>query len=135
MTAASWRGLWTGLIVVLAASAGCAGPSPPDGGSNAIQRTVSLPAHEFFEANLEMNESADVTYEWSTEGTSIAFDVHSHANQEVRYYHRSNGSSGQGSFQAPSQGAYSLLWENASDAPVNLTLAIEGDFQVRSYAP
>lgn len=122
------------LVVLSVLSTGCTDPTGR-GAPSVLDRSVSVDPGSFFEANLEMNESAQFTFEWSTDGTDVAFDVHSHASTQVDYHHRSNGSSGRGSFQAPSDGGYSLLWENPSKARVNLTFEVEGDFQIVSFAP
>lgn len=110
--------------------------SSPAPAANTVERTVEISAGEFFEANLEMNESSHLTYEWTTaDGSQVAFDVHSHTYTGVRYHARDNGSAGQGTFTAPSNGTYSLLWENPGDEPATVELTIEGDFVVESFAP
>lgn len=120
--------------VLLVLAAGCSSSTAPP--PTTVERTEDLAPGEFFEANLAMNDSAELSYEWETaNGSSLAFDVHSHTYTGVRYHEQANGTSGQGTFTAPRNGTFSLLWENTGDGPAIVSLAIEGDFRVESFAP
>lgn len=122
------------LLIGLAALAGCS--QPPPAPANSFEREVALSPGSFVEVNLAMNDSAELAYRWSTAPeATIAFDVHSHAGGEVRYHERANATSGEGSFTAPSEGTYSLLWENTADEEITVDVAIEGDFRIDSIVP
>lgn len=122
------------LVASLAALAGCS--QPPAAPADTFEREVDLAPGSFVEVNLAMNDSAELAYRWSTAPeATIAFDVHSHAGDEVRYHERANASSREGSFTAPSGGTYSLLWENTADEEVTVEVEVEGEFRVDSVVP
>lgn len=120
--------------VVVAALGGCLSA---DGPATTIERERAVDPGSFVEANLAMNHSAELTYRWSTSPSAeVAFDVHSHPSRgEVAYHDRYNASEGEGSFTAPSEGTYSLLWENRGEEPVTVSFHIAGDVELVSTAP
>lgn len=125
---------WVLLAAGLVLAAGCTtGPAPP---ATTVDREVSVDPGSFFEANLAMNESAELAYEWTTaNGSTVAFDVHSHTSTGIQYHERANGTAGEGTFAAPEEGTFSLLWENPAEDPATLSLTIEGDFEIESTVP
>lgn len=120
--------------VVVAALGGCLSA---DGPATTIERERTVEPGSFVEANLAMNGSAELTYRWSTSpSTEVAFDVHSHPSRdEVAYHERYNATGDEGSFTAPSEGTYSLLWENRGEEPVTVSFRIEGEVELVSIAP
>lgn len=126
--------LLLGLVAASAVLAGCS--QQPPAPENTFEREATVPAGSFFEANLAMNESAEITYDWSTSPEVVlAFDVHSHDGREVRYHDRVNASTHEGSFTAPSQGTFSLLWENTGGEEITVEVTVEGEFGLASVAP
>lgn len=115
--------------------AGCAS-SPADEPANQLERSVTVPAGEFVEANLQMGENDTIRYEWSTSnGTQLSFDVHSHGQGGVETYETARGAVGQGSFAAPGNDTFSLLWANEGEEPAELSFSIAGSFSVDSIVP
>lgn len=114
--------------------AGCAEEGAP--AATSLDREETIAPGGFFEANLAMNESAEIAYRWSTSPeTAVGFDVHSHEGGEVRYHEQASAAWGEGSFTAPEQGTFSLLWENTAEDPVEVAIHVEGDFALASVAP
>lgn len=126
--------LAAGLLLATVALAGCMdGSAPP---TNTFDREASIAPGGFFEANLAMDESAEIVYRWSTSPeTTVGFDVHSHAGDEVRHHEQASAASGQGAFTAPEEGTFSLMWENPAEDPVEVTIHVEGAFELVSEAP
>lgn len=120
-------------LTLAAAAAGCAGEASP---ATTIERNETVEPGSFVELNLEMNASAELAYRWSTTPeTTIAFDVHSHEGTDVRYHEQVEASQHEGSFTAPEDGGYSLLWENTASEPVTVEIHIQGALVLDSVAP
>jgi hypothetical protein len=99
-----------------------------------LYETVSVPPGQFFEINTQMPANGTFCWDW-TSGADLAFDVHSHFDDEVQYLVELTDSSDKGCFTNEREGGYSLLWENGGAAPVSLTYTVWGDFTVDSYFP
>lgn len=104
-------------------------PSPTD----VLERSFAIEPDGFAEVNLRMDRNASIRYDWTVEdGTSVRFDVHSHENDRVVVHEQTRAASGSGSFQAPEDGTFSLMWENTGDQPVRVSTHVEGTFELAS---
>lgn len=115
------------------AMAGCVDDEAP---AMTIERNETVEPGSFVELNLRTNASTELAYRWSTSPeTTVAFDVHSHDGDETRYHEQVDASAHEGTFTAPADGVYSLLWENPSSEPVTVAIHVEGDAVLASVAP
>lgn len=121
------------LLIVPLALVGCL----EDGREPVVEREETIEPGSFVELNLRMAEGGQIDYRWSTSpAREVAFDVHSHPSQgEVVYHERANATEGSGTFTASSEGTYSLLWENPTDEPVDVTAHVDGDAELASIQP
>lgn len=119
------------LVVLPALLAGCTGG---DGGpGNKVSRSLSVPEGGSAEANLAMDAGAGVTYEWETEpAVNLTFDIHTHENGTVDVLRSETATAGEGAFEAPRNGTFSLYWRDPAK-PVRLIVTIEGDFTLESF--
>ena len=131
------------LQLVLAALAitiaACSADDPTAGGADALEsltRQTQVTAGGSFEGNFIMKQGATVTCSFSTPSIALRWDVHTHvAGGEVL-------DSGvdrmtQIQFTAPSDGGYSILWENLDmvTTPLEISLTFDGDVQFHSWFP
>jgi len=56
-------------------------------------------------------------------GGRVEFNVHSHHGKEVTYHAKGTESSVAGTFSAPTEGKFYLMWENMSDGPVRIRVS------------
>jgi hypothetical protein len=121
-------------LLVLATIAGCAG-DPASPRDNVLSRETIIDADAFVEANLAMNASAELAYEWSTNGTSLAFDVHTHTARGLETFDTHNGTQAEGTFTAPRNGTFSIFWTNEGSQQARLSFSVSGKFTVDSLHP
>ncbi len=81
-----------------------------------------------------MPEGGTFHWDWTASQT-VAFDVHSHFDDEVQYLVEKTTDADRGSYTNDREGGYSLLWENTGNAPVTLEYRVWGEFEVDSYFP
>ena len=62
------------------------------------------------------------TSEHDGPGHRIEFNVHSHHGKDVTYHAKDSESSITGTFSAPAEGKFYLMWENVSDGPVRVRI-------------
>ncbi len=74
------------------------------------------------EVEVPMRAGEDLDYATSHdgEGERVAFNIHSHQGSEVSYYVQSSKAKVAGSFSAPWDGKFYLMWENVSDGAVRV---------------
>lgn len=99
-----------------------------------LYETVSVTPGQFFEINTQMPLGGTFCWDWAS-GADLAFDVHSHFDDEVQYLVELTASENKDCFTNEREGGYSLLWENGGATPVGLTYTVWGDFEVDSYFP
>lgn len=104
------------------------------GNGTFLAETVTVASGTFFEINTQMPGNGTFHWDWST-SQEVAFDVHSHFDDEVQYHVEKTTDADRGSFTNDREGGYSLLWENTGNAPVTLEYRVWGEFEVDSYFP
>lgn len=118
---------------LLVAGPGCLEDADEDA---LLEREPTIPAGEFFEVDLSMEEGQEVGYRWEAIAEApLAFDVHSHTDAGLSYHQQTNASTGQGTFAAPNPGTYSLLWANEGQTPLTVEIHIEGDAKILATSP
>jgi len=70
-----------------------------------------------------------VTYEWSTDGAAVNFDLHADA-PGIDYHRYERGSTAQasGELKAAFTGMHGWFWRNRSGKPATITLRVRGDY-------
>lgn len=107
---------------------------------NTIERTITVAGGgAFFEANLNMDAGANLSYEWRVMGSdAIAFNIHVHfeSNGSVLYPVEGNWNSLSGNYSHDYDTVGpSLMWENDGTVPLQVHYRVWGDFTVDSYFP
>lgn len=117
------------LLLVSALLAGCSFSSGSAVGD------ASVAPEKFKEINLGLKAGKTVTWDWSTTGGAARFDVHSHKDGVVTEHVIRAGTSDKGSFTAPADGEYSLLWENKGTATIHVAYNVHVDGKITSQFP
>lgn len=97
---------------------------PPDSGEYA--REVELPAHKVrgwvHEVEVPMRKGESFRYETAHEGAGgrVRFNVHSHHGRETTYHAEGTDARIAGTFTAPEEGKFYLMWENQSAKAVTV---------------
>lgn len=121
------------LISALLAPALLAGCAAEPGAPNKVSRSISVSEDGYAEANLAMEAGANLTYAWETEPVAnLTFDLHTHVNGSVEVFHEETATAGEGAFQAPRNGTFSLHWAEPGTA-LRLVATVEGDFTLESF--
>ncbi len=91
-------------------------------------KTLELPPNKVrgwvHEVEIPLRAGDMIHYGSDCEGPAgrIAFNVHSHRGKETTYHAKSTEAAVVGSFTAPWEGKFYLMWENTSDGPVRLRI-------------
>lgn len=101
--------------------------------NNVDRRTMTLGAASFYEINLILEKDASFNVSF-TASAPIKWDVHSHPEGRVKYWHQAEGTEGQLTFTAPSRGVYSVLFNNPGATDVQLQYEVMGRFRMHSHA-
>ncbi len=121
------------LLLTTLVLAGCLGASPPEPAPD-WERFLTVPPKGFAEVNLHLNATANLTYAWSTNGTTLGFDVHDHQGGEVTVHEAYEAEEGEGRFHASEAGTYSLLWRGleGQETMADVHVELGGSFTVQS---
>jgi plastocyanin len=123
------RALRVGLVAVLVvAAAGCASKL------SVANDGVLLAPGKWAEANLLLKAGDTISWEWAST-QAARFNVHTHEGGSAKDLVDESGVSGRDTFTAPKDGAYSLMWTNASPQPATLTYTITGAGTLDSTYP
>lgn len=91
--------------------------------------TFTLEPGEYTETKATMEEGATLSYQWTSEGGRINFDLHAHAGgQDVTYEKGRGQTEGEGSFETPFAGDHGWFWRNRDNEAVTVTLQLRGDY-------
>jgi len=125
-------------------------PTPPHGPSEQaataggdpqhLEKKFFIPAGKFAEVNVQMSAGEEATADYIVEeGGTIEWNVHSHPTAKDTVVHdEGEGPKGGMTFRAPSDGAYSFLWENKKgkrSVMVRVKLSLSGSARVTSWVP
>lgn len=109
-----------------------ASTAPAAGGSvGRVQLTLAPGQGE--EVKATMNAGDEFTYDWSTGGPVIRFELHGEPipakGDEFTSFEKGSSAGAKGKFRAPFNGTHGWYWRNNTDAPVTVTVIATGTFQ------
>ncbi|HEX8655285.1 MAG TPA: hypothetical protein VF693_08705 [Allosphingosinicella sp.] len=85
------------------------------------------------EVKATMNAGDEFSYEWSTGGPVIRFELHGEPipaqGDEFTSFEKGSSAGAKGKFRAPFNGTHGWYWLNNTDAPVTVTVSATGAFQ------
>lgn len=119
----------------VAVAAEVASPVAIDG-KNISQDTITvvIPARGETEYKIMLTKGAVLEYTWETTGTELFFDFHGDPKDDTTGYFKSYGtgtkSQASGSLAAPFEGNHGWYWKNSSNQPVQVTLEVNGTYQL-----
>jgi hypothetical protein len=87
--------------------------------ADAFQFSRILPVGGHYEQCLKVDAGHSLGWRFGA-SQSLAFNVHSHPDDEIVYHVRNETGSDEGSFQSPRSGVYCVMWENNSQQPSDL---------------
>ncbi len=95
---------------------------------------VVVPANHGVEYKFKMQQYANLTYEWHTQGESLLFDFHGEPLGDTTGYFESYALATthemKGSMTVPFEGVHGWYWKNTSDKEVIVTLITQGNYEV-----
>ncbi len=107
-------------------------PTAAAGGSlGSVQLTLAPGQGE--EVKATMNAGEEFTYEWSTGGPKIHFELHGEPKDakgsEFTSFEKATSAGAKGKFRAPFDGTHGWYWRNDTSAPVTVTVNATGTFR------
>ncbi|MGA9580738.1 MAG: hypothetical protein WBR13_02065 [Allosphingosinicella sp.] len=108
-----------------------ASPAAAVGGSiGRVQLTLAPGQGE--EVKATMNAGDEFTYDWSTGGPVIRFELHGEPipakGDEFTSFEKGSSAGAKGKFRAPFNGTHGWYWRNNTNAPVTVTVSATGTF-------
>lgn len=95
---------------------------------------VVVPAESGVEYKFRMDQFAKMTYQWSTDGDALEFDLHGEPAGDTTGYFESYvlavASKVEGSFTTPFDGSHGWYWKNTSDEDATVTLQVRGVYEI-----
>lgn len=95
---------------------------------------VVVPAGRGVEFKFSMQKFHKMTYEWTTNGEPLYFDLHGEPEGDTTGYFESYAiatlAEMKGSFTAPFSGAHGWYWKNKSSNPVSVRLNVNGEYVI-----
>ncbi len=109
-----------------------ASTAPAAGGSVGRVQLILAPG-QGEEVKATMNAGDEFTYEWSTGGPVIRFELHGEPipaqGDEFTSFEKGSSAAGKGKFRAPFNGTHGWYWRNNTNSPVTVTVSASGTFQ------
>lgn len=106
-------------------------PSATGGSVGRVQLILAPGRGE--EVKATMNAGDELTYEWSTGGPAIRFELHGEPipakGDEFTSFEKGSSEGAKGKFRAPFDGTHGWYWRNNTNAPVTVTVTATGTFQ------
>lgn len=100
---------------------------------NVDRQTRTVGAASFYEINLILEQGASFNFTF-TSTAPVKWDIHSHPNNQVKYWEEGEGTQGGASFTAPARAVYSVLFENPGAQDVEVRYEIRGRFRLHSHS-
>ncbi len=96
---------------------------------------VTVPANTGLEYKLYLQQGAEISYQWNTEGTDLYFDFHGEPDGDKSGYFKSymeaTANESAGNLVAPFTGIHGWYWKNDTGKVVNVTLKTKGQYLVK----
>jgi len=97
---------------------------------------LTVPAGRGIEYKFAMNQYQKLTYQWSTNGSALYFDLHgeprgdnySYTEGYFESYAIATLTEMKGSFTAPFSGMHGWYWKNNTDSSVTVKLVVTGSY-------
>ena len=109
-----------------------ASAAPAAGGSAGRVQLVLQPG-QGEEVKATMNAGDELTYQWSTGGPVIRFELHGEPiparGDEFTSFEKGSSAGAKGRFRAPFDGTHGWYWRNDTKAPVTVTVSATGTFR------
>lgn len=120
-----FRSLAAALFAVFAAVA-CGGNQldlERDGPST-VEDARTIEPSKFAEGEFDLTPGASITVEFSTGGTPVTWNLHTHDDDQTQNLHQGESAADRYEYTATKAGHYWPMWENKSTAEVTLTVEI-----------
>jgi hypothetical protein len=93
---------------------------------------IIVPGLSGVEYKFTMPQYKKLSYEWSTNGSALYFDLHGEPEGDTTGYFESYAIATvkgmEGSFTTPFSGVHGWYWKNTSNSPVTVQLTVKGEF-------
>ena len=97
------------------------------------EATLTLQPDEGSEVKATMTVGDEITYEWTTGGPKINFELHGEehgaAAGDYTSYEKGSSAGAKGTFRAPFDGTHGWYWRNRGKAPITITIKAKGRFE------
>jgi hypothetical protein len=94
---------------------------------------LTLAPNQGEEVKATMNAGDEFTYEWSTGGPVIRFELHGEPvpakGDEFTSFEKGSSAGAKGKFRAPFNGTHGWYWRNNTSSPVTVAVSATGTFQ------
>ncbi len=95
---------------------------------------IVVPANTGVEYKFKMQQYANITYEWNSQGEQLFFDFHGEPNGDTTGYFESytiaTTHEAKGSMTVPFEGVHGWYWKNTGDQDVTVILKTQGNYEV-----
>lgn len=108
-------------------------PAPPTAAAaQSGEVTLTLAPGEGTEVKATMKAGAELTYEWSTGGPRVNFELHGEEigapSSEYTSYEKGTSAGESGTFRAPFDGTHGWFWRNRTGSPITINITAKGAF-------
>lgn len=112
------------------ASPATASVPPKSGATRNDSMTVTIKPGEGVEIKLDMTKGAKASYEWSTTGGGLNFDLHGDNTSKafISYKKGTNAATDSGELIADFDGSHGWFWRNRTNGDVIVTLKTNGEY-------
>lgn len=95
---------------------------------------IVIPADQGVEYKFQMQQYANLTYQWNTQGEPLFFDFHGEPKGDTTGYFESYTIATtykmKGSMTVPFEGVHGWYWKNNTDKDITVTLRTQGRYQI-----
>lgn len=96
---------------------------------------ITVPPFSGLEYKFYLEQQAELSYAWLSEGTPLYFDFHGEPQGNTtgyfKSYQESSASQAKGTLQAPFTGTHGWYWKNDSGRSVKVTLRTKGQYRIK----
>lgn len=110
-------------------------PDAAPGSEWDVEHSFVLPGEEFAEAQVEMAAGSELVLGFDARPEMIDWNVHSHQGEVIQHLEGTD-TNNEYTFVAPDDGYYFPMWQNSSEAALNITVRLrlaDGDRLVNWY--